>query len=153
MTKRRTLQPKVSSRQTDGRDAEKRRKADLTADARRAFAQHLNQALDEYGVPRPNRAAWLAREFAVSPQAARKWLIGLSVPEAHRLGQISARLKVRQEYLSTGHGPMYFYEHGTWPFAFGRERFERLDDEQRAALERVLLEGIKAFERGRKRRE
>src|SRR6056297_763248 len=71
-----------------------------------AFAERLNQALDRIGAPGPRRGrqTWLAKKIGVTQKGARKWLLGLSVPE-HENRQLLARLcRVTPHWLYYGYG-------------------------------------------------
>jgi len=76
-------------------------------DVRAAFAQRLNQALDEAGIPRKGhgRQALVGKMFGMSQKGARKWLEGESLPDTARIPQIAQRLGVRSEWLLSGLGP------------------------------------------------
>lgn len=115
---------------------------------RRSFGRRLHQALDRYKETRARRgrAAWLAQRFRVSPQAAQKWLNGEALPDMAHLAALCVHLKIRVDWLFTGEGPMYIEEKGAWPFAFDRERYDRLNRLQKHRLEALLVEKIIEFE-------
>jgi SOS-response transcriptional repressor LexA len=76
-------------------------------DVRAAFAERLNEALDDAGVPPKGhgRQGLVGKMFGMSQKGARKWLEGESLPDTRRIPQIAERLGVRGEWLLTGLGP------------------------------------------------
>lgn len=69
------------------------------------FARRLSQALDYSGFTKGRaRIAALSIHYNVSRETARKWLLGLSLPELQRLIEIATQQRVSFEWLSTGRG-------------------------------------------------
>jgi hypothetical protein len=114
---------------------------DLTKDEARArFSKRLNLALEKIlDAPQRGRPAWTARRYGVSIPAAQKWLSGESIPDQAHLSIICTDLKVRYDWLFTGHGPMRITDSTPWPFAFGADRFERLSPGEKVKAEGALL--------------
>lgn len=81
-----------------------------------AFAQRLNQALDEAGFPPKNsgRQTKAAKLWGLSQKGARKWLEAEAMPDTHRVPMIVRKLNglapdlppIREEWLLFGRGPM-----------------------------------------------
>lgn len=69
--------------------------------ARREFAKRLNEAMDNNAYPPLNqgRQVVAAQVFGVSQAAARKWLIGESMPALTRVEEIARRLGVSINWL------------------------------------------------------
>ncbi len=69
-----------------------------------AFAKRFNLALDELGWPVRGRAAKLKKILRdeISLVAIRKWLVGDSIPEMKRLGEISKITGKTVQWLLTG---------------------------------------------------
>lgn len=77
----------------------------MTRSSNAAFARRLNRTLDEAGfVVGRRRTAALAQEHEVSRETARKWLVGLALPELPRLIELAVRHQVSFEWLATGRG-------------------------------------------------
>lgn len=80
---------------------------------RAAFSRRLKSALARFDPPGRTGAAWLAREFnqryggkPVSVHAARKWLLGESIPLHDKLLTLAGWLRVSAEWLLYGAGKM-----------------------------------------------
>ncbi len=73
-------------------------------DEKEAFANRLNQALNDSGYPvkGENRQAIVGKIFGVTQKAARKWLEGEGMPTLERCIIISKQLDVNFEWLMTG---------------------------------------------------
>jgi hypothetical protein len=81
-------------------------------EVRAAFAARLNEALDDItGCPRAaenggrGRAAWMARKFSVSGEAASTWLAGRKMPTPANMTRIAVELGVTPQWLQAGHHP------------------------------------------------
>jgi transcriptional regulator with XRE-family HTH domain len=71
------------------------------------FANRLRKALDRTGfVQGRGRTSALADRYAVSREAARKWLTGLALPELPRIIELAKDFDISLEWLATGRGPM-----------------------------------------------
>ncbi|SFK95838.1 helix-turn-helix domain-containing protein [Lysobacter sp. cf310] len=69
------------------------------------FARRLHQALDFSGFAKGRaRTGALASYYGVSRETARKWLIGLALPELERMLSIAVQQHVSFEWLATGRG-------------------------------------------------
>jgi hypothetical protein len=70
------------------------------------FSKSLKAALDASDVPnakdKRKRTGWLAKEFGVTYEAARKWLSGLSIPDQTHIAMIADRLRVDPARLHAG---------------------------------------------------
>lgn len=80
---------------------------------RAAFSRRLKSALARFDPPGRTGAAWLAREFnqryagkPISIHAARKWLLGESIPAHDKLLALAGWLRVSSEWLLYGAGEM-----------------------------------------------
>lgn len=74
---------------------------------RAAFAERLNQALDEAPIDAPlgrGRQRFVGRMFGVDYTAARKWLTGEGFPTLEKSIEIAKILNVGLEWLLTGRG-------------------------------------------------
>lgn len=71
--------------------------------AKLEFASRLTRALALAGIPDDqNRRGWIARTFGVSVEAARKWLVGESMPDTARIQGIAQELGVAANWLLSG---------------------------------------------------
>lgn len=69
------------------------------------FARRLSHALDFSGFAKGRaRIGALSIHYNVSRETARKWLLGLSLPELQRMIEIATQQQVSFEWLSTGRG-------------------------------------------------
>ncbi|MFC4729207.1 DNA-binding protein [Coralloluteibacterium thermophilus] len=69
------------------------------------FADRLHQTLDRaLFVQGRGRTGALADRYAVSREAARKWLCGLALPELSRIIELALDFDVSFEWLATGRG-------------------------------------------------
>lgn len=69
------------------------------------FARRLIHALDFSGfVKGRSRIGALSMRYNVSRETARKWLVGMSLPELQRMIDIATQQQVSFEWLSTGRG-------------------------------------------------
>jgi transcriptional regulator with XRE-family HTH domain len=74
-------------------------------DEKLAFAARLNELCGEAGLPAERgRQTRLAKLFEVTPNAARKWLLGLGLPELEVAIRIAKWADVNVEWLLTGRG-------------------------------------------------
>lgn len=69
------------------------------------FARRLNELCTEQELPERGRQSALATKFHVTPNAARKWLLGLGLPELEVAIRMADWAKVNVEWLLTGRGP------------------------------------------------
>jgi transcriptional regulator with XRE-family HTH domain len=73
-----------------------------------AFAERLALALDameQAGCPRARgRALWVANRYGVSGEAARKWLVGLAIPDQANLARIADDTCFSVNWLHAGIG-------------------------------------------------
>lgn len=75
-------------------------------EVKRGFAQRLHELCDEMDLPTDRgRQTALARKFDVTPNAARKWLHGLGMPELNMAIRIAARARVNVLWLLQGTEP------------------------------------------------
>lgn len=71
------------------------------------FSDRLQIALKNIGVRTlPAMKSTLTSWYGVSIESARKWLIGLAMPQPERVFDIAKRCGVRSDWLTTGSGPM-----------------------------------------------
>ncbi len=80
---------------------------------RAAFCERLKSAIARFEPQGRTGAAWLAREFnqrydgrPISVHAARKWLMGESIPAHDKLLTLAGWLRVSAEWLVYGAGSM-----------------------------------------------
>lgn len=78
----------------------------VTDEIRLAFAERLNEALDDIGVPPKGegRQAAVGKRYGVSQHGARKWIEGEAMPELTRAIEIALDLGVTTEWLLSGRG-------------------------------------------------
>lgn len=70
-----------------------------------AFALRLAEVCDELKIPETGRQTALAKRFGVTPGAARKWLLGIGMPELDMAVQIAQAAHVNVLWLLQGAGP------------------------------------------------
>jgi len=75
------------------------------ATERHGFASRLVELCNTAGMPERGRQSQLARQFEVTPKAARKWINGLGLPELEMIMAIARWGNVNMEWLLTGRGP------------------------------------------------
>ena len=134
----------------------------INADAEQ-FAQRLVKLLAAAGQKRRGAGAYLARKYKVSTVTANDWLNGVhkpGIPVAEKIAKDHGstldqlyfnRTPVRQvEKSSTKQRQS---EYGTdsdkvadWPFRFDRNRFERLDSNERYRVEGAMMLVIREIE-------
>lgn len=123
-----------------------------TEQARLAFAQRLQRAIDEMGYKVREQTA-LGELFGVSGQAVRKWLDGTTMPGRDKMADVAAVLAVQRAWLEYGEGqmrPQHAIGETQGP-EYGRETIElkegeisvllamrRLDEDDRDAVERIV---------------
>jgi hypothetical protein len=78
-------------------------------DEKALFAARLNELCSDAQMPSRGRQSALASLFKVTPNAARKWLLGIGLPEMDVAIAIAKWGDVNLEWLMTGRGP----KHGT----------------------------------------
>jgi transcriptional regulator with XRE-family HTH domain len=77
-----------------------------TDDDREAFARRMHELCDELGIPRGHgRNAALGRKVGKTPNAARKWLLGLGYPELSHAVALCKEAQVNVNWLLQGAGP------------------------------------------------
>lgn len=75
--------------------------------ALKAFSERMHIACDRMGLPSERgRIAGLAQRFKVTPNAARKWLLGEGMPELALAVEIAKQAKVQVQWLLQGCGQM-----------------------------------------------
>jgi len=122
------------------------------------FAERLNQALDDAGVPQKGmgRQSSLVRMLGVSHRVAKKWLEGSEFPPTSKMVKLSTLLNVRSNWLFSGQGTMRADAPGAYTESeqevyrhageLSQEAFEiasdwmRLPQQQRQALRKVIKE-------------
>lgn len=73
---------------------------------RAAFAARMNEICSDRGLPAERgRQSALAKAFGVTPNAARKWLLGDGYPEMEVAVRLAEWADVNIEWLLTGRGP------------------------------------------------
>lgn len=75
------------------------------ADEKQSFALRLNELCADAGIGSRGRQTALAKLFQVTPNAARKWLLGLGLPELDVAIRLAKWGDVNVEWLLTGRGP------------------------------------------------
>lgn len=75
------------------------------SEVKAAFAIRLAELCDDLKIPTAGRQTALARRFGVSAGAARKWLLGLGMPELDMAVQIAQAARVNVLWLLQGVGP------------------------------------------------
>lgn len=70
-----------------------------------AFAGRLALLCDEKGLPQRGRQTQLAKAMAVTPNAARKWLLGDGLPELDMAVRLAQWANVNVLWLLQGSGP------------------------------------------------
>ena len=73
---------------------------------KQAFSARLREICAEKQLPDRGRQSALASLFSVTPNAARKWLLGLGLPETEVAIRIAKWADVNYEWLMTGRGLM-----------------------------------------------
>ncbi len=75
-------------------------------EARAAFSSRLAEVItDQPDRPGPRELrGWVAKRYRVSVETARKWLMGLEIPDHTNAVRIATDLKVSLDWLLTGHG-------------------------------------------------
>lgn len=70
------------------------------------FADRLNEALDDAGVPLKGmgRQSTLVRMLGVSHRLAKKWLDGEEFPPTSKMVKLATELQVRSNWLFSGQG-------------------------------------------------
>lgn len=122
------------------------------------FADRLNEALDDAGVPLKGmgRQSALVRMLGVSHRVAKKWLDGEEFPPTSKMVRLASELQVRSNWLFSGQGEKSstsvagmdeeaaeVHRHAD---ALSQEAFEvasewmKLPQSQRAALRKVITE-------------
>lgn len=77
-----------------------------TLEVREAFARRMHELCDELGIPRGHgRNAALGRKVGKTPNAARKWLLGLGYPEMALAVTLCNEAGVNVVWLLQGVGP------------------------------------------------
>lgn len=85
-------------------------------DVKRQFALRLHELCDDMGLPRDRgRQTALASKFGVSPNAARKWLLGLGMPELELAIRLAHTAHANVLWLLQGVGPKRGEEFDTTP--------------------------------------
>lgn len=74
------------------------------SEAKQQFAQRLHEVCSDKGLPERGRQTALAKQFHVTPNAARKWLLGQGLPELEVAIEIATWGGVNLEWLLTGRG-------------------------------------------------
>ena len=75
-------------------------------DVKADFARRLHEVCDDLGLQRGRgRQTALARQFGLTPNAARKWLLGLGMPERDTAIEIANAAHVNVLWLLQGAGP------------------------------------------------
>lgn len=69
---------------------------------KQAFSARLHEALDALGIPERGRMRRLAEMTGVSINAAKKWLIGESIPQRERWKEIAAAVGADWQWLFLG---------------------------------------------------
>lgn len=74
--------------------------------AREGFSRRFGEVLNDLEeVPRTRgRRTWIAKKWRVSTETARKWLIGLDIPDRAHLAAICTTLRVSPDWMLTGLG-------------------------------------------------
>lgn len=65
----------------------------------------MHELCSDMGIAERGRQSALAAQFKVTPNAARKWLLGLGLPETDVAIAIARWAEVNFEWLMTGRGP------------------------------------------------
>lgn len=83
-------------------------------ETRLAFARRLNDALNDMAeCPKATenggrgRAAWVARRYKISGEAAATWLDGRKMPVPANLTRLAVDLNVTPQWLQAGHLPKH----------------------------------------------
>lgn len=74
-----------------------------------SFADRLNLCLEKDGFPpkHKGRIQLLSQLVGLTHRGASKWLNGECTPPARRYAQLAKQFNVNEQWLKTGHGPMY----------------------------------------------
>lgn len=99
--------------------------ANSKEETKAAFSKRLNDVLDEReDIPRARgRRQWIAKRYRVSVETARKWLMGLDMPDGVNLARIAGDLKISPDWLRSNVGhprpqptdPLFDELTRTWP--------------------------------------
>lgn len=84
-------------------------------DVKCAFAMRLDEVCDDLELPRTGRQTAMARRFGVTAGAARKWLLGVGMPELDKAIEIANAARVNVTWLLQGTGPKRGDEVDTTP--------------------------------------
>lgn len=79
-------------------------KAAPKSDVLSGFAQRMNELCDDWKLPEHGRQTHLGAKFHVTPNTARKWLLGLGFPEMELCIQIANEAGVNIRWLLQGEG-------------------------------------------------
>lgn len=78
----------------------------LQTDVKTDFARRLHDVCDDLGLlPGRGRQTALAKRFGLTPNAARKWLLGIGMPELDKAIEIANAARVNVLWLLQGAGP------------------------------------------------
>lgn len=98
------------------------------------FSKRMNGILDERAdVPKTRgRRQWIAKRYSVSVETARKWLMGLDMPDGVNLARIAEDLEVSADWLRANVGspypnpddPLFDELTRTWPSLRTEDRAE-----------------------------
>lgn len=70
------------------------------------FAARFNEALDDLGVVAvgKGRHAWVGKTFDISAVAARKWVLGETMPRGDKAALVARKVNVSDSWLYKGNG-------------------------------------------------
>lgn len=77
---------------------------DAKSDVLSGFAERMNELCEDWQMPEAKRQTLLGTKFKVTPNTARKWLLGLGFPEMEMCIQIAKEAEVNIRWLLQGEG-------------------------------------------------
>jgi len=79
-------------------------KPDPKSEVLAMFSRHINELCDDWGMPQHGRQTHLGAKFGVNPNTARKWLLGIGLPELEKSIEIANEAGVNIRWLLQGEG-------------------------------------------------
>ena len=77
---------------------------DAKSDVLSGFAERMHELCEDWKMPESRRQTLLGAKFKVTPNTARKWLLGLGFPEMEMCIQIAKEAEVNIRLLLQGEG-------------------------------------------------
>lgn len=74
------------------------------SDVLAGFASRIHELCDDWSMPEHGRQTYLGQKFGVTPNTARKWLLGIGLPELEKSIEIANAAGVNVRWLLQGEG-------------------------------------------------